>query len=84
MRKYEMALLYESYNYEKASIIVEEYNNIEFMQYDLKEILKYTDNNLYKIELSILEQDENGENINCWTFCEINVREYLKGKNNGI
>lgn len=73
MKKYEIALLFGSYEYE--SVKTYEYDTIKDMQQDLKKITENADTNLYKIELSIQEQDLHGENLNTYTFCEIDMQQ---------
>ena len=75
---YEIALLYGGFDYENVKTY--EYATMEEMQNDLKEILKREDKALFKIEISILEQDQNGENEKVYTFCDINIQELLRGE----
>ena len=74
-RKFEIALLYDSYDYNDAYI-----ETIEFELTEAEQVKKYILDNLkeeneslYKIEVSILEQDEDGANEDTHTFCDIDV-----------
>jgi hypothetical protein len=59
-----------------------EYKTMVGMQENLVDFISYAIEETTRIELSIIEQDEFGENINCWTFCEIDLTEYRKGIKN--
>lgn len=76
MKKYEIAMLYSE---EYDSVKTYEYDTLEDMQKDLKYIIECAD--VPKIELSILDQDEEGSNNVVYTFCEIDVLEMKKGDN---
>ena len=71
MKKHEIALLYGSKDYEDVETF--EFEN----EYKLIEYLKYIKENhrenLVKIEISILQQDEFGETENSFTYAEIDV-----------
>ena len=72
-KKYEIALLFGSYEYDNVQTY--EYDTIEDMQNAVKDIMANADGDLYKIELSVLEQDEYGENINTWSLCDIFIKD---------
>jgi hypothetical protein len=81
MKKYEIALLYGSCKYE--SVKTYEYNTMSEMQAELEDFILYSDKDLVKIELSILEQEEDFgcfDNLNTYTFCEIYMNELRKGE----
>lgn len=77
-KKYEIALLFDSYEYENVETY--EYDTIQEMQKDLKCIIEKADDNLYKIELSILRQDEYGENLDTYSFCDIDMKWFSRGE----
>jgi hypothetical protein len=74
MKKYEIALMGKDF------IRTYEYNTMAEMQYHLEDFILYADEETTRIELSILEQDEDGANNNAYTFCEIYMSEYRKGE----
>lgn len=78
MKKYEIALLFGSYEYK--DVITYEFDTMKDLQAELRNIIEDIDENLYKIELSIQDQDESGENQNTYTFADINIQEFLKGE----
>jgi hypothetical protein len=74
MKKYEIALLGKDF------IKTYEYNTMVEMQENLQEFISYANEETTRIELSIIEQDEDfGDNLNSWCFCEIDLNEYRKG-----
>ena len=73
MKKYEIALLCE-HGYDGVKTY--EYETIYDMQQDLMCIVEHSD--APKIELSILDQDEDGSNNVSYTFCEIDLLEMRK------
>lgn len=74
MKKFEIAIMYNSYTYEDVKTY--EYDTIEELQQHLQWIMNSNDDCIYKIELSIQEQDEDGANEDTKTFCEIYPKEY--------
>lgn len=79
MKKYEIALL------GKGFIKTYEYKTMAEMQEKLEDFLSYADEKATKIELSIIEQDEEfGDNLDCWCFCVINLNEYRRGRKYGL
>lgn len=74
-RKFEIALLYNSYDYNDAYIetIEFELTETERVKDYIINTLKERNETLYKIEVSILEQDEDGANEDTHTFCDIDV-----------
>lgn len=80
IRKFEIALLYDSYDYNDAYIETIEFELTETEQVKkyILDTLKEESESLYKIEVSILEQDEDGANNETYTFCDI---DYLQLKN---
>ena len=80
IKKYEIALLFGSYKYHNVETY--EYNTMEGLQEMTKYVVGNKEKDLYKIELSILEQDaDGGDNLNSYTFCEIDMLELVKGEN---
>lgn len=75
MKKYEIALIDET-----DGITTYEYDDMFTMQDYLREFIEYADGYLTKIELSIIEQDIDGTNINTYCFCEIYMNELRKGE----
>ena len=81
MKRYEIALLFGSYDYEDVKTY--EYDTLADLKHDLKEIIKFyldcsPDNkygDLFEIQISIHDQDEIGENNNTFTVCEIDMRQ---------
>ena len=78
MKKYEIALLYYSCEYENVKTY--EYDTMDDLQQELKSIIENADESLFKIELSIVEQNEDGENLNAYIFCEIDIKQLNKEK----
>ena len=78
MKKYEIALLYGSYEYEDVETF--EYETLLETKNDLQYFIENHRENLYKIEISILEQDESGENENYFIVAEIDIKniEFVK------
>lgn len=74
-KKFEIALLYNSFDYEYAFIKTIEFNikEINELEQEVTHIIVNHDKDLYKVELSILEQDVNGENLTTESLCEINI-----------
>ena len=77
MKKYEIALLYGSHTYDNVEVY--EYDTMRDMQVALYSIMENHDNDLCKIELSILKQDEDGCNEDSYTFAEINIEQFIEG-----
>ena len=88
MKKFEIALFYGSEI--KGSIL--DYDDIRTLEYntqpemleDLLVILNSNDKDLCLIELSILDQTEEGENENYYIFAKIDYKEYSLGNENCI
>ena len=74
-KKFELALLYNDFDYECAFIKTIEFNlkEINELKQEFTHIIVNHDKDLYKIELSILEQDVNGANLTTESLCEINI-----------
>jgi hypothetical protein len=70
MKKYEIALIDE-----EDGIKTYEYSDMFTMQDYLREFIEYADGYLTKIEINIIEQNEFGENLNCWCICTIDMHE---------
>ena len=77
MKKYEISL----FDVDKVPYWVGEYDTMEEMQEDLKCIMQDNYPDLTKIELAIIEQTEDGDNINAWVFATIDCKNYIKGEN---
>lgn len=77
-KRYEIALLFGSYEYDNVQTY--EYDTIEDMKNAVKDIMAKADCDLYKIELSVLEQDEDGENITTCALCDIFVKNIIEEK----
>jgi hypothetical protein len=74
MKKYEIALMGRDF------IKTYEYDYMYIMQNKLQDFIGDFGNELTRIELSILDQDEDGGNNNTYTFCEIDINELRKGE----
>ena len=73
-KKYEIVLVGKDF------IKTYEYGTMTEMQENLADFISYADEETTRIELNIIEQDEDfGDNLNCWCFCEIDLNEYRKG-----
>lgn len=72
---FELALLYNSCDYENADIKTMEFEvgELDKLKQALMDIVSTHDKDLHKVEISIVEKDEDGENISCETLCEINM-----------
>lgn len=76
MKKYEIVLVDML-----DGVKTEEYDTMEQMQDYLQEFIEYADDYLEKIEINIVERDEDfGYYVNSWCICEINMNEYRKGE----
>ncbi len=75
MKKYEIVLVDML-----DGVKTEEYDTMEQMQDYLQEFVEYADDYLEKIEINIVERDEDfGYYVNSWCICEINMNEYRRG-----
>ena len=74
MKKYEIALMGKDF------IKTYEYDYMYIMQNKLQDFIGDFGNELTRIELSIIEQDIDGTNINSYCFCEIDMSELRKGE----
>lgn len=76
-KKYEIALMGQDF------CKTYEYDTMSEMQFALEDFILYSDKVLTRIELSIIEQEEDFggiDNLNTYTFCEIDMIELRKGE----
>ena len=80
---YELALINSSEETRYLNVDIYEYDTLEQTLEELTNKLNSLKSiSFYDfIEISIQEQDEDGENINTYIFMEINLKEYLAGRN---
>ena len=83
MKKYEIAFIYNDYDYENADIETIEFDTFEEARNHIDEEFfnnEEPDENLYRIEFSVVEQDEDGCNNDIYTFMEIDCQMFYTYK----